>query len=59
MKNYEHQPGILSALTCRAALRRETLRKIFNRIDRDGSGTISVSEVWYGLVLVATVTYGN
>lgn len=30
--------------------RREALRKIFNRIDRDGSGTISVSEVSFGRI---------
>ena len=59
--SYEN-PGILSALTCRAALRRETLRKIFNRIDRDGSGTITVSEVWYWLLYTVTsfvVTHGR
>lgn len=41
-----HYSDFLAAtVNVRGRWRRETLRKIFNRIDRDGSGTISVSEV--------------
>lgn len=41
-----HYSDFLAAtVNVRGRWRRETLRKIFNRIDRDGNGTISVSEV--------------
>jgi len=41
-----HYSDFLAAtVNVRGRWRREALRKIFNRIDRDGSGTISVSEV--------------